>query len=186
MVGVEALEYGHLSTHLDRMIETHHLADDGLVPNNPALPLIMMTGVLAASERDASAIIARLAGNGWRGAWVNGIYPFHHYHARSHEVLVIAAGSARVQFGGPSGPALTLAAGDAVVIPAGVGHCRLSASPDFSVVGAYPAGQEDWDLKRATADEHAQALRDIPHVPLPMRDPLGGATGAVVESWLAR
>ncbi len=167
------------------MIETHHLADNGLVPNNPALPLIVMTGVIAASERDASAIIARLAANGWRGAWVNGIYPFHHYHARSHEVLVIAAGSARVQFGGPSGPTLDLSAGDAVVIPAGVGHCCKSASADFSVVGAYPVGQEDWDLKRPTADDHAQALSEIPLVPLPERDPLGGVTGAVVEAWLA-
>ncbi|MEZ5844716.1 MAG: cupin domain-containing protein [Hyphomicrobiaceae bacterium] len=167
------------------MIETHLLPDDGLVPNNPRLPLIVMAGVVGPDQRGAAAIIARLGANGWRGAWVNGIYPFHHFHARAHEVLVVARGTARVQFGGASGPVVDLAAGDAVVIPAGVGHCRRAASADLSVVGAYPAGQEDWDLKRATVADHARALREIADVALPARDPLDGDGGAVVKWWLA-
>ena len=164
--------------------ERYLLDDDGQVPNNPALPLIVVRGAVAASERGDQAIIARLASNGWRGAWVDGIYPFHHYHARSHEVLVVARGNARVQFGGPSGPLIDLAAGDAVVIPAGVGHCRKGHSDDLSVVGAYPAGQEDWDLKRATEADRRVALTEIPRVALPAADPLGGDEGPVFAWWI--
>lgn len=164
-------------------IETHHFSDDGLVPNNPTLALIVISGAVTGAACNEQTIIQRFAANGWCGAWINGIYPFHHYHARSHEVLVIARGWARVQFGGASGPILALRAGDAVLIPAGVGHCRGDSSTDLVVVGAYPAGQEDWDLKRATAADHALALAEIPHVPLPPRDPLGGLNGPVLSVW---
>lgn len=152
------------------------LADDGLVPNNPLLPLLLYRGAVAIGGKQPEArIIAQLVANGWGGAWINGIYPYHHYHARAHEVLVIARGSAEVQLGGPGGPVLSLAAGDAVLIPAGVGHCRKASSADLSVVGAYPEGQTEWDLKRATAANHALALTEIPHVALPTSDPIRGA-----------
>ena len=149
------------------------LPDDGLVPNNPLLPLCVMRGAIAQDARAPQAIIGRLAANGWVGAWINGIYPFHHYHARAHEVLVIAAGSATVQFGGASGPVMEVVAGDAVLIPAGCGHCRLDARPGLVVVGAYPAGQEGYDLKRATAADRAVALQEIAQVAMPERGPLG-------------
>ena len=64
-------------------------------------------------------------------------------------------------------------AGDAVAIPAGVGHC-LIAGDDLVVVGAYPEGQ-DWDLCRATEADRAKALENIPWVPLPKLDPVFGA-----------
>jgi uncharacterized protein YjlB len=156
-------------------VEQLLLADDGLVPNNAALALLVYRRAVVAVGLDTeAAIIAGLAANGWGGAWVDGIYPFHHYHARSHEVLVFARGDADVQLGGPSGPVLRLAAGDAVLIPAGVGHRRIAASADLSVVGAYPAGQEDWDLKRATAADRALALTEIPRVARPPCDPIRG------------
>jgi uncharacterized protein YjlB len=157
-------------------IETHLFPDDGLVPNNPRLALKLYRRALDVTMRDPeAAIIAHFAANGWGGAWVDGIYPFQHYHARCHEVLGIARGEARVQLGGPAGPVLALTAGDAVLIPAGVGHCRMGASSDFSVVGAYPAGQEAYDLKRATVADHAAAIPEIPLVPLPALDPVLGA-----------
>jgi uncharacterized protein YjlB len=112
---------------------------------------------------------------------VNGIYDYHHYHSTAHEVLGIARGSARVQFGGPQGLAVEMAAGDAVAIPAGVGHCLLSGE-DLVVVGAYPAGQ-DWDLCRATSTDCAKALENIPWVPLPQLDPVLGASGPVTICW---
>jgi uncharacterized protein YjlB len=162
-------------------IETVWLDDDGLVPNNPTLPLIVYRGAFAAGDADAEGRIEALfAAHGWSGAWVNGIYPFHHYHATTHEVLGLAQGAARVQFGGPSGPVLDVSAGDAVMIPAGVGHCRLSFEAGLSVVGAYPGGS-DWDLRRATPEEHRTALPLIARVAAPVSDPVLGANGPACQ-----
>lgn len=165
--------------------ETYLIRDDGTIPNNEHLPLVIYrSAITAAPGREAEQRFKTLfAQHGWGGTWVDGIYPFHHYHARSHEILGIAAGSAEVQFGGPTGPVVTVAAGDAVAIPAGVGHCRLNESPGLIVVGAYPIGQEDWDLKRATEAERTQALEEIPNVALPDMDPIAGKAGRLVELW---
>lgn len=165
--------------------ETYLIRDDGTIPNNDRLPLVVYRSVFGGlarsdNERRFKNLFAQ---HDWGGTWVDGIYPFHHYHARSHEVLGIAAGRAEVQFGGASGPILTLEAGDAVVIPAGVGHCRRSATSDLIVVGAYPRGQEDWDLKRATEAERSQALDEIPKVPLPITDPITGQSGGLLDLW---
>jgi mannose-6-phosphate isomerase-like protein (cupin superfamily) len=51
--------------------------------------------------------------------WRDGIYDWIHYHSRTHEVLGIARGSAKAQFGGPKGRTVTLKAGDAAILPAG-------------------------------------------------------------------
>ena len=154
-------------------IERHLFQDDGLVPNNPKEPLRIYRGAIDTSRADEQAIITRLAANGWSNAWVNGIYDYHHYHATVHEVLVIARGTARVQFGGPSGKAVEVSAGDAVLIPAGVGHCRLDASRDLSVVGAYPGGA-DYDRVRAKPEAYARSKPLIAAVPPHARDPITG------------
>ena len=62
-------------------------------------------------------------------------------------------------------------AGDTVVLPAGTGHRRVSASGDFTVVGAYPARQEDYDLLRE-ADDAARSR--IAALGAPEADPVGG------------
>lgn len=166
-------------------IETYLLEDDGTIPNNDRLPLVVYRSAITASEGEGveNTFKRLFAEHGWGGCWVDGIYPFHHYHARAHEVLGIAAGTADVQFGGPSGPVVTVAAGDAVAIPAGVGHCRRDDAAGLVVVGAYPQGQEDWDLKRATAAERAQALTEIHNVALPTMDPVVGEAAGLVEIW---
>ena len=155
-------------------VETHHLADDGLVPNNPEFPLRLYRAAFAAGDSSAETRIEALfAANNWSGGWVNGIYDFHHYHATAHEVLGLARGWASVQFGGPKGPVVRVTAGDAVLIPAGVGHCRLDGSRDLSVVGAYPGGMA-YDTRRATAAERLTALPLIARVPRPASDPVTG------------
>lgn len=156
-------------------VETHRLADDGLVPNNAHVSARIYRAALATGDGAARRIMAHFAEHGWSNAWVNGIYPYHHYHATVHEVLGFASGSARVQLGGPKGPVIALAAGDGVLIPAGVGHCCVDASPDLSVVGAYPGGA-DWDLVRATPEARAAALPRIARVRLPATDPVLGGT----------
>src|SRR6516165_11622809 len=76
-------------------------ADDGLVPNNPALPLVIYRGAIDVTHaRDPAALFeAAFARNGWAQSWRNGIYPFAHYHSMCHEVLGIARGAACVRFG---------------------------------------------------------------------------------------
>lgn len=156
------------------MVETsrHFFPDDGLVPNNGGVALRLYRGV---GISDAQSFIALFRQHGWGGAWINGIYDFQHYHATAHEVLGIASGNADVQLGGAHGPVMSLTPGTAVMIPAGVGHCLISTRGNLSVVGAYPRGQENYDLKRATVIEHTLALTQIPRVPEPERDPVTGA-----------
>jgi len=93
--------------------------NDGVVPNNPKLPFILYRGpVTLTDDFDPAAVFEELFGrNGWRDSWHNGIYNYAHYHSRTHEVLGIAGGHARVRFGGERGKELRLKAGDVVVLP---------------------------------------------------------------------
>jgi uncharacterized protein YjlB len=157
-------------------------ADDGLVPNNP-MPFLVYKSVVALDRGEPEATIEKLfGGNGWGAMWRNGVYDFLHYHATVHEVLGIARGSARVRFGGDNGKVLEISAGDVAILPAGTGHQCLSASDDFSVVGAYPPGPP-MDLQRPTPEAHVKALKTIPMVALPKTDPVMGKDGPLVRSW---
>jgi uncharacterized protein YjlB len=75
---------------------------------------------------------------------------------------------------------LDVKGGDALLLPAGVGHQNLGASADLLVIGAYPQGQ-DWDLCRQTRGQ--RELDQIARVPLPPRDPIGGVCGGLNEHW---
>ena len=112
-----------------------------------------------------------LADNGWGGSWVNGVFDFHHFHSTSHEVLAVIAGSATLELGGPQGKSFDVHAGDVIVLPAGTGHRRASADTDFRVVGAYPTGQEDYDVLRDADDA---ARERIAALGPPESDPVGG------------
>lgn len=165
-------------------IEEHRFTDDGHVPNNPALPLIVYRAVLDIGPGAAAACEALFAGNDWSAAWHNGIYAQHHYHSTAHEVLGITAGSVQVRLGGEGGKTVALRAGDVVVIPAGVAHKNEGASPDLLVVGAYPGGKSP-DMCRPGAQQRERALRNIAEVALPARDPVYGKTGPLVARWRA-
>jgi len=93
------------------VVETHHFADDGTVPNS-RLPLVVYRGALADDGDRAGACEEMFARNGWPDSWRNGIYPYHHYHSTAHEVLGIARGHARVRLGGENGASVELRAGD--------------------------------------------------------------------------
>ena len=147
------------------------LADDGGIPNNPRLPVLLYRAALPPG--DPAAAEARFARHGWPPAWRNGIYPYHHYHPDAHEALAIAVGRVRVMLGGEGGRARDLVAGDVVVLPAGTGHCSLGTSPDLLVVGAYPQGQSPTEY-RGRPGEHAQAVPRIARVPDPSAEPVRG------------
>ncbi len=61
-------------------------------------------------------------------------------------MLGVVRGSTRVAFGGEAGTTIEIEAGDAVVIPAGAGHCYRGSSSDFVMVDAYLRGQS-WNLR---------------------------------------
>jgi uncharacterized protein YjlB len=166
-------------------IELYRLVDDGTIPNNEVLPLIVYRGALPASADPASAFEALFARNGWSGGWRNGIYPYHHYHSNAHEVLGIATGKARVRFGGDKGETVAVSAGDVVVVPAGVGHKKESASADLLVIGAYPDGRGP-DLCTGKSGERPRVLANIAKVSRPDADPVLGRTGPLIEAWGAR
>ncbi len=161
-------------------IEEHFFADDGHVPNNPRLPLVVYHGVLATGRDAAETCAALFLGNGWGRVWRNGVYALHHYHTTAHEVLGIAAGSVRVRLGGEGGKSVELRTGDVVVIPAGVAHKSEGASRDLVVVGAYPCGQLAHMRTSGTPDHEHQRAR-IAVVPLPAGDPVLGAAGPLLE-----
>ncbi|QIG97535.1 MULTISPECIES: cupin domain-containing protein [unclassified Bradyrhizobium] len=155
--------------------------DDGLVPNNP-MPFLVYRGAVDVRKNPEATIEQLFASNGWGAMWRNGVYDFAHYHATVHEVLGVARGSARVQFGGAHGQALEIAAGDVAILPAGTGHQCLASSDDFSVVGAYPPGPP-MDLQRPTPESHAKALKTIPLVAIPATDPVMGKSGPLLRLW---
>ncbi len=159
----------------------------GLIPNNPAYPLLIYRAAVRDFVGDGGArrLAERLVENGWSGVWENGIFPFHHYHARAHEVLANLGPDVEVQFGGPTGSRIWLRSGDLTILPAGTGHCRLSRGPELLIVGAYPAGQEDWDLKRETDADFARAASEIARTQLPQCDPLTGKRWPLLDYWIA-
>lgn len=142
------------------------LKPNGAMPNNERLPVLLYRGL------NTATIESVMAANGWPVEWRNGVYPFHHYHSTAHEALAFVGGEARLLLGGepPKGVVVTVRAGDLAVLPCGTGHCKLSASGDFLVLGGYALNQH-WDLcKDAPTLAMVQAMAKLP---TPAKDPLG-------------
>jgi uncharacterized protein YjlB len=158
--------------------------DDGSIPNNPSLALLVYRGAvdLSGTPDPEQVIEQTFARHGWGDMWRNGIFNYVHYHSMIHEALGVARGRAKVRFGGAAGRLIELAAGDVAVLPAGTGHHCLWASPKLCVIGAYP-GSGTYDLCRGSKAEHARALASIPKVPLPDSDPVHGKDGPLRQLW---
>ena len=166
--------------------ETFLFEDDGKTPNNPAFPLVLYRDAVGLpDEFDPAAVIEEIFGaNGWGKGWRNGIFDFLHFHTQTHEVLGIASGEARVQFGGVQGRILTVKTGDVVVLPAGTGHQRIAPAQGLLVVGAYPPEGRYDQPKPGEASEQARQL--IAHVPAPVTDPVYGTGGPLMACWRDR
>jgi len=165
---------------------TLNFADDGSIPNNPALPFVLYRGGidLAGSPDPEQVIEKAFAANGWGNIWRNGIYPYVHYHSMIHEAMGIARGRATVRFGGENGRELEVAPGDVVILPAGTGHQLITQTQELVVIGAYPPTGK-YDLCRGSKAEHDKAVGSIPHVPAPPTDPVFGADGPLIALWRA-
>ncbi len=149
------------------------------VPNNPKLTVLLYKTALQGP--DVADEFERLfSKNGWEGIWRNGVFDYHHYHSGAHEVLGVGRGSAKLMIGGPAGREIGVSSGDCIVLPAGTGHKKLGASPDFLVVGAYPPGQHA-DIQKAAPSK--DQLTKIAAVALPKSDPVLGAEGFLLKLW---
>ena len=162
----------------------YKFADDGSIPNNGALPLVLYrAGIDLSGSPDPEQVIEdTFAANGWGDMWRNGIYPYVHYHSMIHEAMGIARGRAKVRFGGKKGKEIDVGPGDVVILPAGTGHQLLSQTKELVVVGAYPPSGK-YNLCRGSKAEHAKALVSIPKVPAPASDPVFGADGPLAALW---
>jgi len=168
--------------HAETQPETIHLQANGWMPNNPKLPVLFYKAALDTKGGAASKCEALFTRNGWPPQWRNGVYTFHHYHSTTHEVLGFTRGEARLVLGGEGGREFHIRAGDVLLLPTGTGHCELTCSPDFQVIGAYPPGCH-WDICRAAPD--TAALERMATMALPASDPVHGTHGPLTLHWRA-
>jgi uncharacterized protein YjlB len=161
--------------------ETLQLNRNSWVPNNQRFPVLIYHNVMVSEGKDAADVLESMfRRNDWPPQWRNGVYSFHHYHSTAHEVLGVANGKARLMLGGPDGQEVSVTAGDVLVLPVGTGHCRLAASPDFLVVGAYPPNQTA-DLCREAPP--AAMTAQMKGLSAAVSDPVGGPDGWLPKIW---
>ncbi|MFC3607983.1 DNA-binding protein [Stutzerimonas tarimensis] len=160
--------------------EQLQLSSDGRTPNSPHPVLVYRQLPLNGGYADRFEQL--FASHLWPAQWRATVYDYHHYHSTCHEVLGVARGWARLMLGGEQGVEVEVRAGDALVLPAGTGHCQLEASDDFLVVGGYPVDQP-YDALRPDESTHDQAQARIAEVTVPISDPVAGTQGALVSLW---
>ncbi|VVN92564.1 cupin domain-containing protein [Pseudomonas fluorescens] len=156
--------------------------DDGETPNS-RLPVLLYRQVALHRTDKAGAFEVLFGSHQWPAQWRAQVFDYHHYHSTAHEVLGVVSGQALLMLGGPSGAELNIGEGDVLVLPAGTGHCSLKQSADFLVVGAYPTGQENYDIQRPARATHNASMTRIAEVSMPLADPVHGPMGALMKAW---
>lgn len=154
--------------------------DDGEIPNNPELPVIVYEQIFKDNPEDIESTFNR---HEWTGSWSGGVYDYHHYHSNTHEVLGVKNGEATILVGGEKGERLQVKMGDVLVLPVGTGHKKIESSDDFQVVGAYPNGTNP-NLRRRDIKSRMQDLAEIKNVRIPNTDPVFGDTGPLLDKWI--
>ncbi|CAM2141655.1 Cupin 2 conserved barrel domain protein [Pararobbsia alpina] len=163
-----------------RKLEHFVLAPRSWVPNNARLPVMLYHQALPERDDLGTTFDALFEANGWPVQWHDSVFDYHHYHSTAHEVLGVISGEAEIILGGPNGRVIYVHPGDVLVLPAGTGHCRLSSTPAFRVVGAYPPGQK-FDIRREAPTE--ADLVAIARLPFPDSDPVTGQVGELTKLW---
>ena len=158
-------------------IEEHLLADNGPIPNNPRLPLLLYRGALHPPKDDPAAAFEQIFARwNWKGSWRNGIYtfsslPFHEPRGVGH---LRGSGDGAARRRGRWRHHRRSAGRGRGGDPCRGGALQRGQQRGFGVVGAYPDGHT-WDLLRGLPGERPQADENIAHLPLPSNDPVHGA-----------
>ncbi|KAF2245568.1 hypothetical protein BU26DRAFT_433082 [Trematosphaeria pertusa] len=168
-------------------LSTHHIPSHSLIPNTQPHnhPLYIYRSAFPPST-SPSALESHLPTNGISPQWRYTMYSTTHYHSTTHEVLCVYQGRAKLLFGGEQNPGKVEAevgAGDAIVVPAGVGHRLLQDYGEgggFQMVGSYPKGCS-WDMCYGKSGEEAKA-ENVKNVKWFDKDPLYGDDGPVLWS----
>lgn len=160
-----------------------YFKDDGITPNSP-LPVLIYRGAFDDSyECCEEWLEEKFTGNGWVRTCHKPLFDYYHYHSNTHEVLGVCEGSGYIQLAAKNGVRTEIEKGDVVLIPAGVGHYCLDHSEDFKVVAGYPDSAVP-DVKKATIENRAEALKNIKNVNAPDFDPiLRDEEGGVMKFW---
>ena len=158
------------------------LEEDEQIPNSK-YPLLLYKNIFTQEGEECADLLEVLfAANNWTNSWRWGVYPYHHYHSNTHEVLGVYKGSAEILFGGEYGEKVIVQTGDVVVIPAGVGHKCLAQEGGFTVVGAYPDGRSP-DMNKGEIGERPGVDEIIAKVQVPVSDPVFGQNKGLVLIW---
>lgn len=182
MMGSFLVQYRLSANSFTVQTKTFYFKDDSVIPNSKYPLVIYQQAFNANGNKGADWLEDIFATNKWTNSWRWGVYPFHHYHSNTHEVLGVFKGDALLHMGGEKGEKMKVYAGDIIVIPAGVGHKCLEHTDDFTVVGAYPNGLSP-DLMKGNAGERPAADENIARVQLPVTDPVSGKKSGILSLW---
>eukprot|EP00563_Minutocellus_polymorphus_P020068 CAMPEP_0197726606 /NCGR_PEP_ID=MMETSP1434-20131217/16396_1 /TAXON_ID=265543 /ORGANISM="Minutocellus polymorphus, Strain CCMP3303" /LENGTH=207 /DNA_ID=CAMNT_0043312591 /DNA_START=171 /DNA_END=794 /DNA_ORIENTATION=+ len=156
-----------------KSVQRVFIDDDGTYPNNSRYPTLLLQSVFAAGTEHEGA--RRIVADGqWTSPWSWGIFEYHHYHSKAWELLLCVRGEASVQLGGPSGPTVSIAKGDLVLIPPGVAHKQLNARGGFTLLGAYPTTGFDGSIDTLTGSPTDEERERIKGCYVPSTEPILG------------
>lgn len=151
--------------------EVYFFEDDGITPNSQ-YPVIVMPQVCK-GEGLENIFPATFKKNSWGNNWLDIIQSRDHYHSSTHEVLGICKGEVHLKIGGQNGQLFHLEAGDAIIIPAGVGHFSIADSTGYLVAGGYADGNT-WDMIYNEPEKYEAAKQRIRLLPKPILHPVSG------------
>ncbi|TFB00691.1 Uncharacterized protein CCMA1212_007130 [Trichoderma ghanense] len=170
-------------------ISKHLIPSHNLLPNSSltSKPLIIYHAAFSPPDSASPAAIeSHLLNVGVvTPQWRYTMYDTTHFHSTTHEVLCVAAGRAKLCFGGEHNPGRVepvVKKGDVIVVPAGVAHRLLEdKDPDpFLMVGSYPNGK-NWDMCYGKIDGEYDP-DSVKALPWFSKDPIYGDEGPVLSA----
>lgn len=165
-------------------VERYAFSGNGRVPNS-RLPALIYRNVIRGTTPEFEETLRT---NGWPPDWHSalGMYPRHHFHSDTHELIAVTRGEMTAILGGHDGKSVRLRQGDVVVIPAGVGHLGTAITDDLRLTGSFPEGFGVHDFRLCRPDEYSELAAVAERVPVPAYDPIYGPSGPLPTIWRDR